>query len=554
MRGFQISDFTRPHRCAKRCGRGFQIGALALLLGARWAGAQIFDEAMLKERVVAPDKADAAATVVVYNDNDRDSRELAKFYAAGRGIARDHLVAVKCSREEEITRAEYDRDIAEPLRQAFRAKGWWELGVGGAAPAQVEKTSIRYLALMRGVPLKIKPQFEPYAGDRPSGIPQIATHNEAAVDSELAALGTCTRQISGALDNPYYRGFSPIADAAIPWMLLVARLDAPTPEIVRRMITDALAAEQAGLRGFAYIDARGTKEDGLKIGDTWLYNAAKSARKKGTPVILDNGEGLFPAPYPMQSAALYLGWYAQDVAGPFQRPDFHFQRGAIAVHIHSFSGSSLRDPQKFWCAPLLRAGAAATLGNVYEPFLALTPTLDIFHDRLRAGFTFAESAYMAQHYVSWMTTFVGDPLYRPFKRDDGLGERKAKDEWDAYADGALAWFGESPAAGKAAIEAAAKEYKSGMVLEGLGLLELAADETDAAVETFGRAAKLYANPEDAVRASIHAVLQLKAMNRAPDAIALARKQIAAFPKTPAIEVLKVIEAEMVTAPKKTAER
>ena len=46
---------------------------------------------------------------------------------------------------------------------------------------------------------------------------------------------------------------------------------------------------------------------------------------------------------------------------------------------------------------------------------ALTPHLDIFHDRLRAGFTFAESAYMSQRVLSWMTTFVGDPLYRPFK-------------------------------------------------------------------------------------------------------------------------------------------
>ena len=51
-------------------------------------------------------------------------------------------------------------------------------------------------------------------------------------------------------------------------------------------------------------------------------------------------------------------------------------------------------------------GAAATLGNVYEPYLTLTPHLDVFHDRLCAGFTFAEASYMSQRVLSWMTTSV----------------------------------------------------------------------------------------------------------------------------------------------------
>src|SRR5207302_6965128 len=104
---------------------------------------------------------------------------------------------------------------------------------------------------------------------------------------------------------------------------------------------------------------------------------------------------LFPEAYPMTDCALYYGWYAGTVAGPFTQPDFRFLPGAVAVHIHSFSANTLRDPNANWVGPLVAKGAAASLGNVYEPYLQLTSHLDIFNDRLLHGFTFAESAYMS---------------------------------------------------------------------------------------------------------------------------------------------------------------
>ena len=128
----------------------------------------------------------------------------------------------------------------------------------------------------------------------------------------------------------------------------------------------------------------------------------------------------------MDHAAVYLGWYSRPVQGPMARDDFRFVPGAIAVHIHSFSAGSLRDAHADWAAPLLAHGAAATMGNVYEPYLALTPHLDVFADRLRNGFTFAESAYASKPVLSWMTTFVGDPLYRPFQNVDEAAETGSK--------------------------------------------------------------------------------------------------------------------------------
>src|SRR5207253_3509638 len=96
------------------------------------------------------------------------------------------------------------------------------------------------------------------------------------------------------------------------------------------------------------------------------------------------------------------------------QPGFRFVPGAIAVHIHSFSANTLRDPNANWVGPLVSHGAAASVGNVYEPYLQLTAHLNILNDRLLHGFTFAESAYSSIEALSWMSVMVGDPLYRPY--------------------------------------------------------------------------------------------------------------------------------------------
>ena len=319
---------------------------------------------------------DANATVIVYNEADPDSRLLAEFYADKRSVPKEQIVALKCSTKEEISRQEYDDTIAEPMLRAFTGNFWWKLRENDGESGPVEKNRIRYVVLMRGVPLKIAPANN-YSGDKPFSTSPIGVHNEASVDSELCVLGYRLRTISGAVNNPFYRSYTAFREAHRPDLLMVCRLDGPSATTVRRMIVDALNVEAAGgLRGFAYIDARGiaTTDPGLYEGDQWLLSAAQDLRRIGMPVILDNGPALFPEGYPMRWAALYLGWYSEHAAGPFIRPGFRFVPGAIAVHIHSFSASTVRDAKANWVGPLLEAGAAATLGNVYEPYLGLTRT------------------------------------------------------------------------------------------------------------------------------------------------------------------------------------
>ena len=326
MRKFRVSDFK------------FQIcGAFCAAILVALATISAFSETPGAEFALrVPQSAnrdpEAAATIVVFNVHDSDSVKLARFYAAKRGIANDHVVGLKCPVQEEITRADYDGTIAEPLREIFTKNGWWDLRPVDHPLGRIERNRIKFVALMRGMPLKIAP-CGAYTGDRPMGPPEAAGHNEAAVDSELATLGAFNRMISGVRANEYYRSYSRILDVNLPGLMLVCRLDAPTREMVERMITDSLAAEKDGLRGFAYMDARNIQQAGYKEGDQWIYAAANECRRHGIPAILDNGEGLFPEAYPMSRAAIYYGWYTGTVAGPFVRPDFRFPRGAIAVHI-----------------------------------------------------------------------------------------------------------------------------------------------------------------------------------------------------------------------------
>src|SRR5205807_4395632 len=208
-----------------------------------------------------------------------------------------------------------------------------------------------------------------------------------------------------------------------------------------------------------------------------LVEIGEQLRKAGVPVIYDDEPAIFPDGYPMTNCALYFGWYTGSVGGPFAQPGFEFAPGAVAVHIHSFSANTLRDEKANWAGPLLTKGAAATIGNVYEPFLQLTAHLNVFNDRVLHGFTFAESAYMSMPVLSWMSVMVGDPLYRPYAAWLGLGEKAEKhsSDWSAYHDFAV----RNGSLGAAEYRAAGKQFaartRNAPMLEDTGLLEAAAE-------------------------------------------------------------------------------
>ena len=488
----------------------------------------------------------AAATIVLYNKAAPDSVQLAKFYAQQRGIARDHLVGLTCSTEEEISREEYDTTIADPLREIFKTRHWWTLHETPDQEESATASSIHFVAVIKGIPLKIRATAD-YPGDVPRPGP-MGNRSEASVDSELTVLAFMSHQISGLIPNPYFQNFRAIGDFENATMLLVCRLDAPAAATVRRMIVDAIAAEKSGLWGRAYVDSAHNTSGGMEVGDQWLAQITGQLHKVGIPVVYDETPALFPEGYPMTDCALYYGWYAGAVAGPFTRPDFRFLPGAVAVHIHSFSANTLRDPNANWVAPLVTKGAAASLGNVYEPFLQLTSHLDIFNDRLLHGFTFAESAYMSIRALSWMSVMVGDPLYRPYASwlqiDAPRDSAKSGTDWKTYHEFAVKNVTRPVSEFRTVARQAASRSRNCPMIEDLGLMEARDGNFSAAASYFQQARTCYAKRDDLLRVVLEEADAWIKQNKPKRALALVRSVLRVVPDAPAAPLLRKIEQDL----------
>jgi uncharacterized protein (TIGR03790 family) len=485
------------------------------------------------------------ATIVVYNGALPESVELAKFYAQKRGIAPDHLVALSCSKEEEISREEYDTTIAQPLRDVFKERKWWRLRDSPNEQSQVVSNSIRFVALIKGMPLKIRAAVD-YPGDQPGPGP-VANRSEASVDSELSTLAFFSPKISGALINPYFKSYRSISEFKDAPLMLVCRLDAPSAATVRRMIVDAIETEKNGLWGRAYVDGAHNTAGGLVLGDQWLAEIPDQLHRVGVPVVYDDQPVIFPDGYPMSDCALYFGWYAGAVAGPFTQPEFRFVPGAVAVHIHSFSADTLRNENANWAAPLVTKGAAATIGNVYEPYLGLTSHLNILSDRLLHGFTFAESAYMSLQGISWMTVMVGDPLYRPYAAWSQIyqtsdGEKSAAD-WRIYHEFAAKNAARPTAEFRLLARQTASRTHNGPMIEDLGLMEVRDGNLVAATSYFQQARTIYAKRDDILRVVLEEADALIKQNKSKRAVELIRSVLRISADAPAAPLLKKLEAD-----------
>jgi uncharacterized protein (TIGR03790 family) len=484
---------------------------------------------------------EASATLVLYNTSSPDARALAEYYAQARQIPSGQIIGLECPLSEEITREEYQAAIEAPLRHLFEKNEWWEFRKTFDERKEISRTRIRFVALIRGFPLKIRSTAKPPEPGKlqPSPNPHDANagvnRDEASVDSELAAMGASLDSPTGAANNPYFRRFTPILDSeTTQGLLLVSRLDAPTSDDVRRMIDDSIYAEENGLYGWAYIDRRSISESGYRDGDNWLQNAAAECWHNGVPVILDKMPDILPAGYPVTDAALYYGWYAGSISGAMASAEASFRRGAIAVHIHSYSAASLQNPSMHWCAPLIARGATATLGNVYEPYLMMTAHLDVFNDRLLKGFTLAESAYMSTRALSWMNVVVGDPLYRPFAARQPGALREEADT------GNVPWAAMSGELTKTAAQGPmqilylsklARASRSGLAYEALGMLQSFYQEPRDALLSLESAGSAYSASADIFRTVIERIRILQALGDKSNALKLIDRTIQR-PQTP----------------------
>jgi uncharacterized protein (TIGR03790 family) len=368
--------------------------------------------------------------LVIYNSRLPESKAVAEYYASRRVVPADQVWGLELPLSETLSRAEFNDRMQQPLLRKLEESKLWVLSPptnklseprpGGGDFRRVLEAKVRYAALCYGVPVRIlKDPSLVEAGQEK--LPPELRRNEAAVDSELANLPRFDIRfpLAGPLPSPHYGSTNEAMLDPTNGIFLVTRLDGPSPAIARGLVDKAIEAETNGLWGRAYFDARGLPTNSSYLsGDLWIRGAAEVARRFGFETVLDDQPATFSAGFPLSQVALYAGWYDGSPSGPFAQNTVEFVPGAFAYHLYSFSAQTIRSVNNSWVGTFLKQGATCTLGAVDEPYLAGTPDIFTFISRLTFfGFTFGEASYAAQSSLSWQTTCIGDPLYRPFGRN-----------------------------------------------------------------------------------------------------------------------------------------
>ena len=376
--------------------------------------------------------------LVIANKNAAKSPGLASYYMKKRNIPRENLVLLWITDKETCTREEYETKAIPPISRFLE-----------------ENPHIRAMVTMFGVPLRIT---GPKHSDQETKKLNQLNHEKKAIqeklidetildesaqkaakkernrinkeitsfkrnldrtasfDSELALIKEKTYELKMWQPNPFYLGFKG-QTPKIPKsnVMMTSRLDAASPEIVKRIIDDSIEAEREGLEGIAYFDARWKDPGDKKLAGYGFYDQSihKTARfhkkNKILPVILNETSDLFGTG-DCPNAALYCGWYS--LARYID--SFQWTKGSVGFHIASSECATLKgETSQVWCKKMLDNGIAATIGPVGEPYVQAFPVPEIFFNFLTEGYlTLAESYLVSLPFLSWKMVLVGDPLYR----------------------------------------------------------------------------------------------------------------------------------------------
>jgi uncharacterized protein (TIGR03790 family) len=472
------------------------------------------------------------AVVVIYNAQLPESKEVADHYAAQRHVPENQMIGLKLPATETMTRGEYRDQLENPLLHFLDAEKLLvfepDAGSTNSGARRLKEARIRYAVLCYGVPLRIA---EDGSLKEPGGekLQEALRRNGAAVDSELCLLPwpDSQRMLAGFQRNPFYGATNAALLNPANGLLLVARLDGPDAATARALVDKAMEAESNGLWGRAYFDMRGLTNGVLKKGDDWIGTAAMAAGNHGFETVVDDKPETFSAGFPMSQIALYAGWYDPNASGPFAHPKVEFMPGAFAYHLQSFSAHTLRSTTNNWCGPFLARGATATLGCIDEPYLDGTPNVGIFFSRWLAGFSFGEAAYASQATLSWQTTVIGDPLYRPFGKDPRMlhealiARHSPLIEWSHLRVVNLSLlYGVSPGKLARYLQGVDVTGQSAVLTEKLGDLYQMEGQSDLAIKSWQQALKLNPSPLQAVRLTLVLGDNLAASGKEEQALAL----------------------------------
>ena len=381
--------------------------------------------------------------LIIANANHSGSLSIARYYCAKRGVPVDNILTLPLGTELSytITRANYEKQLAEPIRERLLSLGFGghikcllttygvPIKVEGRGPLEGRENKLKQL---RGLAEQEKNKIE-QLNNKGSGesAKQNGKHNlkllqiqseigritgeetGASVDSELSMVLFSNYELYRWQPNILKNNTLGLSVNT----LMVCRLDGPGERIVKGLVDKALTAEKTSLTGNAYIDSRGIADDRKLYSpgyfDQSLRDLATFTRLRTELTVKEERTEKLFAAGACPRTAIYCGWYSLKT----YIDAFDFVDGAVGYHISSWEAVDLRNPKSSqWCPAMLKDGITATLGAVAEPYLHSFPEPRAFFLELFNGRCLVEAYYHTKPFNSWQLVLIGDPLYRPFKR------------------------------------------------------------------------------------------------------------------------------------------
>ena len=373
-------------------GRCFALGLLAALC--------LKAQSSLSDRVL-----------VIYDPGQHESKDVAFYYLAKRGIPRTNTCEIKPSSTDQIKQDEFDHSIKPAIRKCLERVG---------------RDKILYIVFTYKTPWLLESRTQTNALDQfVADIWDEYLPERPAEETEVQPyFGRA--QSEGELFEPFLSLADYRRQPNAKTIYSVWRLDAPTPVIAKELVDKALFAEANGLKGNACFDRRtdpptAVSDFGYGTGDWEIHAAADFARRAGFPVIEDGHAeefGTAPAPLRCDHAALYAGWYSLN----HYNDAFSWNPGAIGLHLDSASATNARGGDN-WATHALARGITVTAGATTEPYLQNLPRPDQMLWCLFHGADVGDAMLRSERLLKWNIINVGDPLYRPFPESSGLATR-----------------------------------------------------------------------------------------------------------------------------------
>ena len=381
--------------------------------------------------------------LIIANGNHHESMSIAQYYCAKRGVPVDNILSLPLGTKLSytITRANYEKQLAEPIRERLLGPGSGgqikcllttygvPIKVGGRGPLEGREDKLKQLRKLAEQEKNEIKQLNNSGSDKSAKQKGTVNRKLAQLQSEINRIigketgASLDSELSMVLFGDYelYRWRSNIFKNNSPGVtfntLMVCRLDGPGEGIIKGLVDKSIKAEKTGLSGIAYIDSRGIANDRNPYStgyfDQSLRDLAVLTRSRTNLVAQEERTEKLFAAGACPRTAIYCGWYSLKK----YIDAFDFVDGAVGYHIASWEAVDLRDPNSSqWCPAMLKDGITATLGAVAEPYLHSFPEPRAFFQELFDGRCLVEAYYRTKPFNSWQLVLIGDPLYKPFKK------------------------------------------------------------------------------------------------------------------------------------------